>query len=614
MDRPRGRLRPLAGGSGLTVAPVRARTGLQVGLLALAPAILAVAGWSRRWVVDDGYIHLRVVDQLLHGNGLVYNAGERVEATTSPLWVLTLAAAKSVFRNASLPWLAVGLGLAASVAGLAMAQLGAAALVRRRGAGGLLLPVGALVVAALPPFWDYATSGLETGLTFAWLGGCFWLVAHRATRGDTSRRAALGGALLIGLGYVIRPDLLLFTVAFLVCLLTCEWQRDGRRRLAIVAAAAAVPLAYQVFRMGYYALLVPNTAIAKEAGTAQWSRGWTYFENLVGPYWLWLPLVGLGGLIAWRLATDATESGRRRQLVVVAAVTVAALLNGLYYVRVGGDFMHARALLPALFALTMPVAVVDVRRPARLRDPALLVGSVAALTAVWAITCGLALRFEDRFVVEFAGGRYATYGTADGGISDQRHLLTVLTGRRDPVTPADYDRFFDLDPYNGAAIRQLADDDEQVLVLGGVGQQSIEYALAPGVDAGAAATIGAAGLFAYEAGRDVYVIDTHGLAEPVGAHLAGLDDRSTGHQKLLSSGWIVGRLADADAAAPASPVAEVEVERAREALSCGQLRDLLDDIGAGLGPRRFLGNLVDSFANTSFRIPRRPGPAVDDLC
>jgi len=216
--------------------------------------------------------------------------------------------------------------------------------------------------------------------------------------------------------------------------------------------------------------------------------------------------------------------------------------------------------------------------------------------------------------VEFAGRRYHTYATPDGRISDQHHLLTVVTGRRHPVTPGDYDRFFDLDPYNGTAVRELAEEGRRVLVLGGVGQRSLEYPLAPAVDADVAATIGAAGLFAYEAGTDVYVVDTHGLAEPVGSHLDGLDDRSTGHQKLLGSEWVAARLADPDDASPPSPVPRRKVEEAREALACGQLRELLDDIETRLGPRRFLGNVLDSFANTSLRVPRQPARAVADLC
>ena len=35
---------------------------------------------------------------------------------------------------------------------------------------------------------------------------------------------------------------------------------------AVVVAAAAVPAAYQLFRMAYYAMWVPSTALAKAAG------------------------------------------------------------------------------------------------------------------------------------------------------------------------------------------------------------------------------------------------------------------------------------------------------------------------------------------------------------
>jgi arabinofuranosyltransferase len=36
---------------------------------------------------DDALINIRVVRQLLAGNGPVFNIGERVEVGTSPLWI-----------------------------------------------------------------------------------------------------------------------------------------------------------------------------------------------------------------------------------------------------------------------------------------------------------------------------------------------------------------------------------------------------------------------------------------------------------------------------------------------------------------------------------------------
>ena len=79
-------------------------------LLALPVIILWIGGWKYHWMSDDGFINLRVTKQLLAGHGPVFNRGERVEATTSPLWMYLLVAAGALtpFR---LEWIAVTLGI-----------------------------------------------------------------------------------------------------------------------------------------------------------------------------------------------------------------------------------------------------------------------------------------------------------------------------------------------------------------------------------------------------------------------------------------------------------------------------------------------------------------------
>jgi hypothetical protein len=69
-------------------------------------AVLGWLGWQRRWVAEDAFIDLRVVQHRLAGQGLVYNPGERAEAHTNLLWVALLASAHWVL--APLPNLAAG--------------------------------------------------------------------------------------------------------------------------------------------------------------------------------------------------------------------------------------------------------------------------------------------------------------------------------------------------------------------------------------------------------------------------------------------------------------------------------------------------------------------------
>ncbi|MEZ4408874.1 MAG: hypothetical protein R3A52_20750 [Polyangiales bacterium] len=71
------------------------------------------------------------------------------------------------------------LGLGLSLAGLAIPTLAALRRAEPSRATELALPLGALVVVGLAPFADFATSGLETGLSFFWLGASWTLCAPR---------------------------------------------------------------------------------------------------------------------------------------------------------------------------------------------------------------------------------------------------------------------------------------------------------------------------------------------------------------------------------------------------------------------------------------------------
>src|SRR5262249_12054034 len=65
-------------------------------------------------VAEDALITLRYADTLGHGLGCVFNAGERVLGTTTPLQALLLApVARALGRDALIP-AAVALGIAAS--------------------------------------------------------------------------------------------------------------------------------------------------------------------------------------------------------------------------------------------------------------------------------------------------------------------------------------------------------------------------------------------------------------------------------------------------------------------------------------------------------------------
>jgi len=598
-------------------------------LLVLVPlALFAAVGWHLRWVNEDGFIYFRVVDHLLAGDGPVFNAGERVEAYTSPAWLALLTVLHLLVPAGGLEWQSVVLGLLLSVGGLALACAGAVRLWQRldsfepgearRGAGKAarprepLYPLGALVVAAVPAFWGFETSGLETGLVFAWLGGVFFALARLLA--PAHGRLGLPLAVLIGLGPLVRPDLAPFAACLLAALLLLARPPSRRRAVALVAAALALPLAYQIFRMGYFGQLVPSTALAKEAGLAFWLRGVAYLGNLLLPYALPLPLAVLGWVL-WRLAAPAWRAGDRDAVLLAGATIAGALLHTLYVVRLGGDYMHGRMLLPSLFGGLMPVAVVAL--PPRRA----LAAALAAIVVGWAAVCAAVLRTPSEFGP--AAGRWQ--------VLDQRAKQRDTPSHPHPVTLADYDALPLSQPRVGYTARRLARPARTVLILDArIGRRRTEDGVVPvqvplPLDVRAAAWVrvpvviftGSIGRLGYAAGREVWIADRLGLADPVAGRLR-LPPRRTaraGHEKLLPAPWFLARFADPTSAA-ASPrfARDPRIAAAHAALRCGQLGRLMRAVDAPLTPARFLANLRASVELRSLRVPADPIAARHDLC
>jgi arabinofuranosyltransferase len=592
-------------------------TAWQWVFVVLPTVVFVALAWQSRWVSDDGFMHLRVVDQLVHGNGPVFNARERIEASTSPLWVAMLALAYWL-PGPSLPWKSVLLGIGVAAAGLVAAQRAAVRLARPADGTGaeadgeategeadaaetgslLVLPVGAVALLGLRPFWEYATSGLETGLVFGWLGACCWWAARRATAPERPRlRVEAAGAVLVGLGSLVRPDLAVFTVTFGAVLLAAVWPRGWRARIGWLAAGAAVPLAYQVFRMGYYAMIVPNTAVAKEAGHTNWSQGWEYLVDLVSPYVLWLPIGIAVALVAAQAVGDLRAGGRLRAAARLAP-EAGAVLHTLYIVRVGGDFMHARLLLPGVFALLAPLGLPIPRRG----RPAPATVAAAIVLATWAVVSLLALRVHYE----------RTHSTAlplrnDGTIEDERALTALAIPLDYPVAVDEYALY--------QSRRKHTLPPRGVLV--GRSDVDLNEIRAPLRDDFSQRYAGTVPSPAYAWGPDVYVLDVGALGDPVASHLYSLGGDRPAHQKPMPPAWqFANRTSASQVLGPDGGVvvSARDLGDAERAESCGQLGEYLEDVRAPLTPRRFLGNILDSFANTSLRVPRDPGAAVDALC
>ena len=598
-------------------------SGSRATLHVLIPVgLLAFLAWSWRWTTEDAFIYFRVAENFVQGHGPVFNIGERVEAYTSPLWLVALVVPRGLLPGLSIEWIAVVGGLLLSILGLFAAVRGALRLHKARPSAAFTLPLGGVVIASVPAMWDYATSGLETSLVFAWLGLVFWglvAVADSTRTQDSPAKAnpdpdrrkgrarhdasAIALAIGIGLGPLVRPDLAIFAGGFLVTLWLITRSSRALGSLLLLGAASAIPLAYQIFRMGYFGTLLPNTALAKEASAVFWGRGLDYLEDLSSSYLLWVPIPLLVGFAVF-FVRDRLRASDGKSVVLAAAPIACALVHILYVVRLGGDYMHGRMLLPSLFGLLLPLAVV---RVGTFRSASALLVVIAS----WSIVCVTSLRAPAQPPDD--PGALVVY--------DQRRRYADNADRpewQNPVELTDYERLSDVRTGRGLALRAAKGPPAMLMVYGKrlrAVQSEGARPLRPRQDlpVDVVAYVGAVGRRGVAAGPGVHLVDRPGLADPVGSRLRLNPIRGfkPGHEKNLPLAWVEARFAEPtrDGAAPSLAVAA-----ARHSLSCEPLSEIVAATSAPLTFQRFSRNVALAVRTHGFRLPPDPIAAEREIC
>ncbi|MCP9275811.1 hypothetical protein NM203_26825 [Mycolicibacterium sp. CAU 1645] len=632
---------------------------LWIGVL-LVTVLFGWGAWQRRWIADDGLIVLRTVRNLLAGNGPVFNKGERIEANTSTAWSYLVTLGGWIGGPVRLEYVALTLALTLSIVGVALVMLGTGRLYAPslQGRRAVLLPAGILVYIALPPARDFATSGLENGLVLAYLGLLWWMLVcwSQAPRRNppagpdphdaTSARFDATLAFVAGLSVLVRPELALLGVGALLMMFVAA--SGWRRRAVVFVAGGLLPVAYQIFRMGYYGLLTPGTAVAKDATGSKWQQGFVYLTNFNGPYLLWVPLILLVGLALLLLAVrgllwgsgnspgryapalrireqPARNQGRLRRIVqspnaIVVFMVVSGVVQAVYWIRQGGDFMHGRVLLTPIFCLVIPVAVIPIVLPQNARatrGPGILLAGATGV--IWLAVIGWAL-----WAANSPGlGADGTRVTASG-IVDERKFYAQATGHAHPLTAADYLDY----PRMRAVLVAINNTPDGALLLpsGNYDQWDVVPAVPPPVPEGGSEATGGSGsaapsdyipphtvfftnlgMLGMNVGLDVRVIDQIGLANPLAMHTSRIEDGRIGHDKNLFPDWAVAEGPFLKERPFIPPYLDPEwIAQAQVALTCPETDAMLNSVRGEMGPRRFLSNLLHAWQFTEYRIDRVP--------
>lgn len=442
-----------------------------VALLFFATCAIIIA---EAWVSDDAYISLRTVENFVRGHGLVWNAGERVQAFTNPLWVLVLSAFCFFTDEYYLTTIVVSAVLSIAAVWFLL-RLSPSTWTSKAAA---LLGLGLSVA-----FVSYTTSGLENPLTF-FLMSLFLLAFWKQS--SPEKRLLLMGV-FGSLSMVNRLDnVFLFGIPML-----CAFLKEPRWRARRLLLAGSTPIvAWTAFALIYYGSILPNSAIAKlytGVSRAEYLRqGMLYFGDAL----LYEPLTLIG--IFWGVGAAFARRGRD-----FAPLGIGIVLNLLYVVWVGGDFMRGRFLVATFFMSIAILLRTEFLLPSRLRPWAPIVVLLLSIPTL------------DRAFLVGDEREPLLRQRAKTGIGDERAFYPESRLRRSLRNQVGYDMT--------STRRFRAADPARVRLVSTAGRSG------------------------FMSGPAVYVIDSYALTNPLMSRIAVRDDRAwrIGHfQRPVPEGYL----------------------------------------------------------------------------
>ncbi len=310
-------------------------------------AVIVLVMLKGFWFIqqDDSYIYYSYAMNLANGDGYVFNPGERVNATTSPLYTILLALFYVALRF--LPF--ITLPLLGHVIGAVSLFLLCYFLMRAfDGDKHGFYPYGLPLVLLASPFIARAV-GMELFLSMMLGVLALHFYAH-------DRRVA--AAFVCSLAVLGRPDMLLLAAV----LVLYDLARARRLPTLQITAVFLLPLAvWTVFSLSYFGSVVPSTYSAKLAQTEAglWGEGPVFFRGLVSGH-AWYGGSVNGMLIAVLMLSGAVTAAwhLRQWRLLRHSVLHVILLWNLVYLLVYGFVLKAPAYAWYYTPLALSVAVI----------------------------------------------------------------------------------------------------------------------------------------------------------------------------------------------------------------------------------------------------------------
>ncbi|MBO6112981.1 MAG: hypothetical protein J6P45_08045 [Lachnospiraceae bacterium] len=435
------------------------------------------------WQSDDSYHGYVMVKHLIEGNGFVYNIGERVCATTSPLY--TLSVAIPYFFTREMFFTSMLLDVVYSAIAY---YIFAYKMCRSKEQ----VMTGFLALIGSRAFVSYTTSGLENSLMFLISALFLW---QYYTHDKFEKKQLLALAFTFAGIALVRMDLVLMFIPMIVWVFLLKREKTTFLQAVGITFAGLSPfILWELFSLFYYGFPVPNTAYVK-IGTGISSL--EYFKHGVLYAW-YTALDDIVVLIVPLIFIVITLIVRKEKYILTSAGIV---LYGLYVLRIGGDFMMGRHFTVMLFVSVLSCTMMMNREKDyfdSVRKIRAFFGAAVMAAVVWSFTFGSTI-----------GSQYMYGHKYSSSISDERENYSNTTGfYNNLVALKRTGRMCVEDTWNYQATEEL----RQMNFTGGILEN-------------------AAGILVYY-NSDLYLNDTYCLGDPLLSKLPAVYDPN----------WRVGHL------------------------------------------------------------------------
>jgi arabinofuranosyltransferase len=284
---------------------------------------------------DDAYISFRYALNYIHGHGLVFNVGERVEGYTNFLWTILLVAGR--LAGSDLVLFSQALGAVFGIGTIIILyRMGNLTLVDRAGrwtpiASGICC----LILGSAYSFAYWTVSGLETAaFTFMLLVALYAYLRHSGLTAPCLVMATL-----------LRPEGALAAVVILT------YDFVSHRRITAYAGQIGVLwllflVPFALFKLSYYGSLLPNPFYAKTTFNAQQLA---YGAQYAGQFfWHYL---AAGVFLVPAFVT------LRRMPVALKVLFAFVLIYSVYIILIGGDVLKVHRFFVPVFPLITIIVV-----------------------------------------------------------------------------------------------------------------------------------------------------------------------------------------------------------------------------------------------------------------